>query len=608
MKTKLILGSFLALCGIAHSQNTAWPGTSSTSNVGIGTTGPGDKLEVVSTNNNGITITQTSYGAANLSLNNTQSGGHKYVLGSLGPANPQGSGNFSIYDNNMAIDRFFIKGSSGYVGINNTNPTSILHVSSSSSSDQGITLEQGGTGNNGIFFRRSSGGPNWSVLANGNFKIKTVSKTHVDIDSAGLVGIGQASGSYKMEMLTQNNSNPDGLKITNPASGGAPSLFLNNTTSGAGRNWSMQSANTGELYFYNMTNSIYGLTIRPSGDVGIGITSPNGKLHSSTSGNTNAVLADNYTSGPACIAVNGHANSGVFSIGLRGSGIAAQTNYGGFFEANGSSCISGVTSYGIYSRVNNPCTNDMAGLFDGNVTINGIGYLYTTAWTSDQKLKKDIKPIINGLDKIRLLKPSTYTFKTDEFKDMNLPKENQLGLIAQELEKIFPELVVNVPGHNKIDEKGEVVGTIPDHKAVNYIGLIPVLISAAQEQDKIITNQQKQLDEQKQLIDALTQKASGTTGINTLNTVETGFQMSQNEPNPFTHETVVKYILPQTINTAFMAVYDLTGKQITTFAISEKGSSSLTITSEKLAAGIYIYSIVADGKVVDSKRMIVAEK
>lgn len=38
------------------------------------------------------------------------------------------------------------------------------------------------------------------------------------------------------------------------------------------------------------------------------------------------------------------------------------------------------------------------------------------------------------------------------------------------------------------------------------------------------------------------------------------------------------------------------------------GTSSLTITSENLAAGIYIYSIVADGKVIDSKRMIVASK
>jgi hypothetical protein len=70
----------------------------------------------------------------------------------------------------------------------------------------------------------------------------------------------------------------------------------------------------------------------------------------------------------------------------------------------------------------------------------------------------------------------------------------------------------------------------------------------------------------------------------------------------------VKYTLPTTISNAFMAVYDLTGKQITTFPINERGSASVVLTSDKLSAGIYIYSIVADGKVVDSKRMIVAEK
>lgn len=107
------------------------------------------------------------------------------------------------------------------------------------------------------------------------------------------------------------------------------------------------------------------------------------------------------------------------------------------------------------------------------------------------------------------------------------------------------------------------------------------------------------------MISDLSQKL---TGIHSPGSIETGFRMSQNEPNPFAHETVVKYTLPQTVTNAFMVVYDLTGKQITTFPITGKGSSSLIVTSEKLAAGIYIYSIVADGKVMDSKRMIVAEK
>lgn len=100
----------------------------------------------------------------------------------------------------------------------------------------------------------------------------------------------------------------------------------------------------------------------------------------------------------------------------------------------------------------------------------------------------------------------------------------------------------------------------------------------------------------------------GSTGIDNLGTVETSFQMSQNEPNPFTHETLVNYTLPNTVKIAFMAVYDLTEKQIATFPINELCVSSITITSQKLAAGICIYSIIADGKVVDTKRMIVAEK
>lgn len=132
------------------------------------------------------------------------------------------------------------------------------------------------------------------------------------------------------------------------------------------------------------------------------------------------------------------------------------------------------------------------------------------------------------------------------------------------------------------------------------------MIKGIQERQLLINNLQKHLEELK-LINS-TYISSNNTGISSLNSVETGFQMSQNEPNPFTHETVIKYTLPQTINNAFMAVYDLTGKQITTFPIDQKGSSSIVITSEKLAAGIYIYSIVGDGKVVDSKRMIVAER
>lgn len=86
-----------------------------------------------------------------------------------------------------------------------------------------------------------------------------------------------------------------------------------------------------------------------------------------------------------------------------------------------------------------------------------------------------------------------------------------------------------------------------------------------------------------------------------------GFYMEQNIPNPYSDETMIKYALPQTVNSAYMAVYDLSGKQLATFPM-EKGSTSLTVSGRDLAAGIYLYSVIADGKVMSTKRMVVSGK
>jgi len=418
--------------------------------------------------------------------------------------------------------------------------------------------------------------------------------------ASGNAGIGTTSPAFALDVLTSQTDG--GIKVTQNTLGGSW-LFLNNTTSN-GRNWGVLSSgganNIGGGHF-----TIYDLTASPaqprlfingsSGYTGIGTTSPSHKLH--VVGTTYGIKGE-ATANSVAYAIQGLAygvsNNGQ-SIGVSGWAAYGAQNFGGHFAAPGTG-----NSYGVYGGISGTSySGDWAGWFNGDVNINGAAYCTSSAWSSDRKLKSDIKPVLNAMDKIALLKPSTYLFKTEEFAGMRLPKEQQIGLIAQELEEVFPDLVSNVKGSSIKNDKGEVVASTVDHKAVNYIGLIPVLIAGLQEQ-------QKQINAQQELINSL-QKNSGTTGINDLN-VEAGFQMSQNEPNPFTHETVVKYNMPKTVSNAFMAVYDLTGKQITTFPINEKGSSSVTITSEKLTAGIYIYSIVADGKVIDSKRMIVAEK
>jgi hypothetical protein len=86
--------------------------------------------------------------------------------------------------------------------------------------------------------------------------------------------------------------------------------------------------------------------------------------------------------------------------------------------------------------------------------------------TSDERLKTNIQPMDNITGKLNQLHAYTY-----QWKDTARREGTQYGMLAQEVEKIFPELV-------KTDEQGM--------KAVNYSGLIPVLLQAVKEQHEEI--------------------------------------------------------------------------------------------------------------------------
>lgn len=99
---------------------------------------------------------------------------------------------------------------------------------------------------------------------------------------------------------------------------------------------------------------------------------------------------------------------------------------------------------------------------NGSVTVNGQFTL-----TSDARLKKNIKNLDNPMQKLLALSGRTYNWI-----DVTKPTKTQIGLIAQEVEQIFPELV-------ETNESG--------YKSVNYIALVPVLLEG-------IRDLQKQLD------------------------------------------------------------------------------------------------------------------
>ncbi len=111
--------------------------------------------------------------------------------------------------------------------------------------------------------------------------------------------------------------------------------------------------------------------------------------------------------------------------------------------------------------------------------VNGSVYASGGYYPSDIRFKKDINPIESPLSKILNIQGVSYNWKTEEYKDRGFMEGKHYGVIGQEVEKVLPEVV-------KEGINGE--------KSVSYTEMIPVLIEAMKEQQKIIERQQKELE------------------------------------------------------------------------------------------------------------------
>lgn len=251
--------------------------------------------------------------------------------------------------------------------------------------------------------------------------------------------------------------------------------------------------------------------INTSGNLGIGITGPTSRLHAAHSTTNPVIQADNNFSGnnDAYGLWAGSVNNPGFGIGVYGTGgykgvegFANGTSYtGGTFGVIGNSTGTAGSRYGVYGSASGGTTNY-------GVYCVGTG-AYTTSWiqASDSKFKENVKPLSGTLQKVLQLEPKTYNLKSKEYSFMGFSDQLQIGLIAQEVEKVFPELVEDAvhPGPTN-PETGRLTGEEMHFKAMNYIGLTPVLVQAIKEQQLQIEELKKQLEEQKRRIQQLENK------------------------------------------------------------------------------------------------------
>jgi hypothetical protein len=420
-------------------------------NVGIGTTSPTQKLDVVGN----IKLPNSSQlmwrNAANnadipvIQLTNT----NQLNIGTTSSSVPS-----TIAIHTSATERLRIT-DTGNVGIGTSSPTKRLDVvSSTNDSFDAIVvrpLNQTQTLNIG-----------WQGIATSlNFIVSTNGSEKMRVDTAGNVGIGTSSPSYKLQV------NDTIATVT-----GFGNFTALQSAAGTGFRWTLNNDGTFRVQktadgFFNI--SATPIMIDSSNRVGIGTTAPQRDLQVGAFSGSPEICIGSSTSGNGTLAF--------------GDGASGNDPWRGYVQYNHSvdamifGTVNGekvrITSAG-YMGIGT--TSPSYPLYVGTQVSNVSIYAdYDIVAFSDQSVKENIRPIENVLERVIESRGVLYD-------RIDSGEKDNIGFIAQELEVAFPELVVT-------NEDGT--------KAVKYQNAVAVLFEAVKEQ-------QKQIDEIKRILNGLT--------------------------------------------------------------------------------------------------------
>jgi len=323
-----------------------------------------------------------------------------------------------------------------------------------------------------------NGNSNVTVTANSAVSIATNAAVRVTVDDNGLVGIGTASPLNKLHISGASNG-VSGISIQ--------------STGASGRRYTIYSASAGGLFFSNDTGGGDQLVLDASGNVGIGSTSPKVRFQA-TGAATQPVPSLGTASGTAYI-TNSDTSYGILA-GVTSGGHAwmqvqrtdtTATAYDLLLNPSGGNVAIGASS----------ATQRLLVTGNAQVTSFGVGTAASgttgeiratnaiTAFYSDQRLK-DIKgPIPDALDKLITLDGVIYTQNATAEKYGYMDYSEQVGVIAQQVQKVLPQIVKPAPfdmDGNNSSVSGE------NYLTVQYEKLIPLLIeSIKQLNDKVNT-------------------------------------------------------------------------------------------------------------------------
>ena len=343
------------------------------------------------------------------------------------------------------------------------------------------------------------------------------------------------------------------------------------------------------------------MTLNSNGYVGIATTNPtatlelNGGPRWTSNGWRKALRINNANA----IQFNATSTS-KFGIGASSSG-----NRLYFFTTN----VEGDSQPAVYRMVIQNNGNVGIGTTAPTQKLQVNGNILCTAsyLSSDRRYKDKIENLQQPMDLLNSINGVSYEYKRGEFPEQDFKEGKSLGFVAQDFEKALPELLIQ-------DEQG--------FYAVNYDGVIPILVEAVKELDQTkiqnlereneairtenetIKNELSELKTLvKELIASQDQSQAGKAASNNTSSLNKS-ELFQNAPNPSNGNTEISYLVEGNANNIAIDIYDADGKMMQRFDNLPTGKNSVSLT-ENLQPGIYFYTLFTDGQEVATKRMVV---